>query len=65
MEDVVLTVVRDIAIGTPVDASVATFLAADLEHLTRLPPAETADQSIFVRKLLQLVNAPASHSSRG
>ncbi|KAJ7870658.1 hypothetical protein B0H14DRAFT_3440010 [Mycena olivaceomarginata] len=48
MEDVVLTVVRDIAIGTPVDASVATFLAADSEHLTRLPPAETADQSIFV-----------------
>ncbi|KAJ7715696.1 hypothetical protein B0H14DRAFT_3633005 [Mycena olivaceomarginata] len=48
MEELMLTVVRDIAIGTPVDAAISKFLAKDSEVPMELPPIDTADQTIFI-----------------
>ncbi|KAJ7311792.1 hypothetical protein DFH08DRAFT_822550 [Mycena albidolilacea] len=54
MEELMLTVVRDIAIGTPVDAAISKFLAKDSEVPMELPPIDTADQTIFI---------PSDHSN--
>jgi hypothetical protein len=50
MEELMLTVVRDIAIGTPVDAAISKFLAKDSEVPKELPPIDPADQTIFIHK---------------
>jgi hypothetical protein len=64
MEDLVLTVVRDIAIGTPVDASITTFLSTDSQYLQKLPPTDLADHTIFFRELVHLELVPYSRLSR-
>jgi hypothetical protein len=51
MEDLLLTVVRDIAIGTPVATAIDKFLALDSAYLTNVPPPDVEDQNIFMRKL--------------
>ncbi|KAJ7801009.1 hypothetical protein B0H14DRAFT_2615699 [Mycena olivaceomarginata] len=48
MEELVFAAVRDIAIGTPVDVSIAKFFSPDSEYLKNLPPSDPADLSIFV-----------------
>lgn len=58
MEDLVLTVVRDIAIGTLVDASIANFLTTDSQYLQNMPPADPADQTIFFREPVHLELVP-------
>jgi hypothetical protein len=50
MEDLLLTVVRDIAIGTPVDVAIDKFLALESVYLTNIPPPDVEDQNIFLRK---------------
>jgi hypothetical protein len=60
MEDLVLTAVRDIAFGTSVDVSIAKYFSPDSEHLKYLPPSDSADLYIFVRKLTHFVILPLS-----
>lgn len=50
MEDLVLTVIRDVAIGTPVDDSVAKFLSDGSSYLEGLPPSDIEDGSVFLGK---------------
>jgi hypothetical protein len=50
MEDLLLTIVRDIAIGTPVAIAINKFLALDSVYLTNIPPPDVEDQNIFLRK---------------
>ncbi|KAJ7862954.1 hypothetical protein B0H14DRAFT_2575178 [Mycena olivaceomarginata] len=61
MEDLVLTVVRDIAIGNPAASAIRKFLSPDSTYLKNMPPANSEDEHIFMRKstflFLQSVNS--------
>ncbi|KAJ7813788.1 hypothetical protein B0H14DRAFT_3477564 [Mycena olivaceomarginata] len=50
MEELVLTVVRDIAIGTGADESVDKFLTVDSSCMRGLPPSDLEDWSLFIGK---------------
>jgi hypothetical protein len=63
MEELVFAAVRDIAIGTPVDVSIAKFFSPDSEYLQNLPPSDPADLSIFVRKSTHFVTLRLSRST--
>jgi hypothetical protein len=52
MEDLILTVVRDIAIGNPAIAAIREFLSPDSAYLKNIPPADIEDENIFIRKSL-------------